>query len=89
MSDSPSLDFLGGLMRSVQAEQRTIRAEVEATRHELRTRMDVMERCLGERISAIEARIEMRFDYMRSKIVRSLDEIMRALRREPPDGSDA
>ena len=84
MSDPLSLDFLGALIRSVQSDQRTIRAEIDNTRRELRARMDDLERSLGDRMAGIDARLETRFDQMQSEMVRSLDRIVDALRNGPP-----
>jgi phage host-nuclease inhibitor protein Gam len=80
MRDPLSLEFIGSLMRSVQAEQRTIRAELASCRQEIRS----LESAVGDRIGAMEARLETRIDEFQSEMSQALAEIVRILKGAPP-----
>ncbi len=91
LSDPLTLEFLGALIRSVQVDQRTIRAEVDSTRREVLGRINGLEDRLaafghgvGDRLAGFEARMQIRFDQMQSELVRSLEHILQLLRGPEP-----
>ena len=71
MSEQISLEFIGATLRSIQAEQRTQRGEIDLLRREvareltrLASREELLEvlRVLSDRIANFEALMEVRFD---------------------------
>ena len=84
MADSLSLDFIGATLRTVQADQRVLRSELEMLRQELRGRLDQLERSLNDKFAGIEARIDTRFDAMQSETVRTLAQIIHVLHGNQP-----
>ena len=65
MIDPLSLESIGATLRTVQADQRLLRSEVESVRREIRG--------LNESMASIEARIDTRFDQMQPEVVRLMD----------------
>ncbi len=89
MGEAVSLDFIGTTLRSIQAEQRTLRGENELIRKEIgriagvvasREGLHEVLRVLADRIGNFEALMEARFDpfFMR------LTDRGRGLMRTPP-----
>ncbi len=73
MSDQVSLDFIGSTLRSIQADQRTLRMENELMRKELgrlASRDELLEvlRVLADRIGNFEALMEARFDLLMARL---------------------
>jgi hypothetical protein len=73
MSETISLDLIGAILRTMQAEQRTSRAENELIRKEMgrmagliATRQEVSDvlRVITDRIGNFEALVETRFDQL-------------------------
>jgi hypothetical protein len=62
MSDTISLDWIGATLRSIQAEQRTLRTENELLRSTINTTLGEVLRLLSERIGNFEALMEARVD---------------------------
>jgi hypothetical protein len=72
MSDLISLDWIGGQLRSILAEQRTIRAENEIFRSTILNALKEVVRVLNDRIGKFEAVMEARFDRLVSLLEPSL-----------------
>ncbi len=90
MSDPISLDFIGATLRSIQAEQRTLRMENELIRKEmarelarLATREELLEvlRVLADRIGNFEALMETRFDQQVARFDQLSDQVARLAAR--------
>ena len=64
MSDVISLDWIGGQLRAILAEQRTIRAENEILRTAILNSLSEVVRVLNDRIGNFEALMEARVDRM-------------------------
>ena len=62
MSDVISLDWIGGQLRAILAEQRTIRAENEIFRSTILNALNEVVRVLNDRIGNFEALTEARID---------------------------
>jgi chromosome segregation ATPase len=72
MNGTISLDFIGGLLRQIQSEQRTLRMEIELLRREqgrmvTRELLAEVVDALAGRIGASEALMETRFDQLRAE----------------------
>jgi prefoldin subunit 5 len=77
MSEAINLEFIGSTLRSIQAEQRTLRSENELLRSEIgrlagamATRDTIMEvlRLIMERIGNFEALMETRIDMLSGQV---------------------
>jgi hypothetical protein len=64
MSDTISLDWIGATLRSMQAEQRTIRAENQLIRSTLNEAVTL----IMQRIGNFEAYVDIRFDQAVARI---------------------
>ena len=75
MSEASTLELIGNLLRSIQAEQRTLRMENDLTRKELArlaSREELLEvlRVLADRIGNLEALVEARFHPLGGQVAR-------------------
>lgn len=68
MSDTISLDWIGGQLRVIQAEQRTLRMENDLLRTTILNSLGDVVRVLSDRISNFEALLEARIDHMATSI---------------------
>jgi hypothetical protein len=73
LSETVSLELIGNLLRSIEAEQRTLRMENELIRKEmgrLASRDELLEvlRVLADRIGNFEVLMEARFDQMETRL---------------------
>ena len=84
MGDTITLDFLGATLRSIQAEQRTLRMENELMRKDLgrigsqlATREELLEvlRVLAERLGGFEAMMQTRLDQLGAQNAQTADRL--------------
>ena len=72
MTEAITLDFIGSLLRTIQAEQRTLRTENELIRKEMgrfATRDELLDvlRAILDRIGTFEAMMDNRIDQMEAR----------------------
>jgi hypothetical protein len=80
MSDSVSLELIRGILRAIQADQRTIRGENELIRKEIgrtATRDELLEvlRVSADRLAGMEGRTEVRFGQLERSVNERLERL--------------